>query len=195
MEWLIETEKAIIQKVREGDPQAFEILYAKYHTYVNCLCLRFISDTRISEDLCQDIFVKVWKKIHTFRGASRFKTWLHRIAMNTVYMHFRLQKNRPPLHDTNLPGRDERTVEDRVSVSPSYLTDHRLLCQTMSVLRPSYRAILKLHDIAGYKHEEIAKILRIPSGTSKSHLHRARRQIRDMIEKPQANLMMRERAA
>jgi RNA polymerase sigma-70 factor (ECF subfamily) len=184
MDWSVEFENMTIEKARKGDPQAFDLLYVNYYRYVLCLCLRLTSDAEISEDLCQDVFLQLWKKICTFRGESKFKTWLHRVVTNIVYMHFRQQRRHPHPEENNPTGNDERTLEDRLSSSASYLPDHRLLCQTISALRPQYRTILKLHDIAGYEHNEIAEMLCIPSGTSKSHLHRARRQIREMLETP-----------
>jgi RNA polymerase sigma-70 factor, ECF subfamily len=181
---LFETEKSAIRNAQNGDPNAFQILYESYSQYVYSRCLRLTRDPAIAEDLSQDVFIQVWKKISTFRGQSKFKTWLHRVATNIVFMYLRKNQRQPALDEHNQHARDERKLEERFSSPASDLDDNLLLYQTISVLPPSHRAVLMLHDVDGYKHDEIARILGIPSGTSKSSLHRARYRIRTAFGRP-----------
>jgi RNA polymerase sigma-70 factor (ECF subfamily) len=196
MAWSIETEEAAIQNARAGDQHAFQLLYENYGPYVYRSCLRLIGDPATAEDLRQDVFVQVWKRISTFRGRSKFKTWLHRVVTNMVYMHLRKKQRRPAVESYTPPPGDDRTLEERLPAHPSDLDDRLLLCQTISVLAPKYRAVLILHDVDGYEHEEIARILDIPSGTSKSTLSRARRQIRTVLQRRRRLLLnVRKKAA
>lgn len=183
--WSIDTEKKAIQDARAGDPHAFGMLYENYSEFVYRRCLRLTHDPVIAEDLSQDVFVQVWRKIATFRGSSSLKTWLHRVATNVVFMHLRKNRRRASQVQYDSCALGERSLEESFSSPPSRLDDRMLLSQTVSVLPPGHRAVLMLHDVDGYKHEEIARILGIPSGTSKSNLHRARRQIRTVFERRQ----------
>lgn len=189
------TEKSTIRNAQDGDPKAFQMLYENYSQYVYSRCLRLTRDPAAAEDLSQDVFIQVWKKISTFRGQSKFKTWLHRVATNIVFMYLRKVQRHPALEQYNPPARD-KWIKERFASPPSNPEDRFLLYQTISVLPPGHRAVLMLHDVDGYKHDEIARILGIPSGTSKSSLHRARYRIRSAFDRPPSrSLPVRQEAA
>jgi RNA polymerase sigma-70 factor, ECF subfamily len=184
MNWSGETEKKVIGKARAGDVQAFGMLYDKYSQNVYSRCLRLTQDPEAAEDLRQDVFIQAWKKISGFRGDSQFGTWLHRVTTNAVFMHFRRKKHHPEESQTTRHANDNRlSFEELLSSGPPQLDNRLLLTQALSVLRPGYRAVLMLHDVDGYRHKEIAKILGIPPGTSKSNLYRAHRQIRSRLNR------------
>ncbi len=178
MPWSVEMEKTTIPRARNGDPHAFAVLYRNYSDYVYRRCLRLTGDPLIAEDLSQDVFVQVWRKLSTFHGQSKFKTWLYRVATNMVYTYWRRNRRTSPPEQWTPRAEDKRTLERCADSGSSRLDDHVLLRQAVSVLAPQHRAVLMLHDADGYTHEEIARILGIASGTSKSNLSRARRRIR-----------------
>ena len=183
MKWSGETEKAVIGKARAGDLNAFSMLYATYSQNVYSRCLRLTKDPDTAEDLKQDVFIQAWKKISNFRGDSRFGTWLHRVTTNIVFMHFRKKKRHPEESTITRRVNDQSPIEELLSSGPPQLDNRLLLSQAVSDLRPGYRAVLMLHDVDGYKHDEIAQILGIPPGTSKSNLYRAHRQIRSRLKR------------
>lgn len=183
MKWSGETEKTVIGKARAGDLNAFSMLYDNYSQNVYSRCLRLTKDPDAAEDLRQDVFIQAWKKISNFRGDSRFSTWLHRVTTNTVFMHFRKKKRHPEESPISRRINDQSSIEELLSSGPPQLDNRLLLSQAVSDLRPGYRAVLMLHDVDGYKHDEIAQILGIPPGTSKSNLYRAHRQIRSRLKR------------
>jgi RNA polymerase sigma-70 factor (ECF subfamily) len=170
----------LAQAVAGGDMQAFEELYTRYHRHVYGLCLRMTGNVTEAEDLTQDIFIHVHHKIGGFRGESTMGTWLHRVTINQVLMHFR--KN---------SVRRERTTDDGETPEPRVKTDRfrqetplidRLaLERAISQLSPGYRAVLILHDVEGYEHHEIATICGNSIGTSKSQLHKARNRLHELL--------------
>jgi RNA polymerase sigma-70 factor (ECF subfamily) len=186
MNWSGETEEAVVGKARAGDLSAFGLLYDNYSQNVYSRCLRITKDPNAAEDLRQDVFIQAWKKISDFRGDSRFGTWLHRVTTNILFMYFRKRKRHPEENQFSRRANDQLPLEELLSSGPPQLDNRMLLTQALSALRPCYRAVVMLHDIGGYKHKEIAKILDIPPGTSKSNLYRAHRQIRSgMNRSPQ----------
>jgi RNA polymerase sigma-70 factor (ECF subfamily) len=171
----------LAQRIATGDMQAFEEFYVRYHRRVYGLCLRMTNDTTDSEDLTQEIFIHVHRKIGSFRGESTMTTWLHRVTVNIVLMHFRKKARRP-----------DRTTEDGESPEPVVIgtktpnhvpiLDRIALQRAMAQLSPGYRAVLILHDVEGYEHAEVARICGISSGTSKSQLHKARRRLHALLK-------------
>jgi RNA polymerase sigma-70 factor, ECF subfamily len=173
----LETEKRTVQNARRGDPRAFQTLYEKHSKYVYRRCLRLTRDPHIAEDLTQEVFIQVWKKLAGFRGDSLFKTWLYQITTNIICMHFR-QLQRHSRMEQFCEPEDGLSFEEILPSSSEHPDGKLLLHEVMSVLTPGYRAVLVLHDLKGYKHDEIAVILGVPSGTSKSNLYRARLRLR-----------------
>lgn len=161
--------------------QAFEELYGRYHQRVYSLCLRMTRNVAEAEDLTQEIFIHVYHRIGSFRGESAMKTWLYRVTINKVLMHFRQNS-----------ARRESTTEDGEAPEPRVnytlrpgqtpLLDRLALERAIARLSPGYRAVFVLHDIEGYEHSEIGRICGISTGTSKSQLHKARRKLYELLQ-------------
>jgi RNA polymerase sigma-70 factor, ECF subfamily len=153
----------------------FEELFELHHQRVYGVCLRMTRNAAESEDLSQEVFVQVFRKLDTFRGESTFKTWLHRLTINHVLMHFRKNRRR----------RRERTIEDGVlseQVITSFpILDRIVLDEAIAKLAPGYPAVFILHDVEGLEHSEIASILGCSVGSTKSQLHKARLKLRGLL--------------
>ncbi|MGA8538798.1 MAG: sigma-70 family RNA polymerase sigma factor [Terriglobales bacterium] len=175
----------LIRRARQGDADAFETLFQTHKMRVYSLCLRMTNNVAEAEDLVQDAFLQVFRKLATFRGDSAFSTWLYRIAMNTVLMHFRrMSLSRVSLdechcnHEGDRPVRREYGTRDgRLETSVTRIA----LVRAISELPDGYRAIFLLHEVEGYQHREIAELLGCSVGTSKSQLHKAKLRIRDIL--------------
>ena len=167
-------------RVAGGDMQAFEELYQLYHRRVYNLCLRMTNNTAEAEDLTQEIFIHVYRKIGSFRGESAMMTWLHRVTVNNVLMHFRKKARRLELmtQDGESP---EPAVENHTPLRQTPVLDRLALDRAIAQLPPGYRATFILHDIEGYEHAEIARICGCSTGTSKSQLHKARKKLYELL--------------
>jgi RNA polymerase sigma-70 factor (ECF subfamily) len=168
-----------------GDAAAFERLYQQYNRRVFSICLRMLGNPTEAEDLTQDVFVQLYRKIGSFRGESAFTTWLHRMTVNQVLMHFRKRGVRyeSTTDDGELPVLIQVGTE-RPSHMP--IIDSIALERAISELPPGYRTVFVLHDVEGYEHEEVARMLGCTVGTSKSQLHKARMRIRALLGKKAA---------
>lgn len=171
---------ALAQKAARGDIEAFEELFRLHRRLVYGLCLRMTQDVAEAEDVTQEVFVLLFRKIGGFRGEANFTTWLHRLTVNQVLMRFR--KNRSRREDA-LEDEDLQPHETVRPASPkaSQLIDRVALESALAKLPPGYRAAFVLHDIEGYEHEEVARILGCAVGTSKSQLHKARTKLRKLL--------------
>lgn len=175
------TDHVLTQKAASGDMQSFAELFERHNRRVYSLCLRMTQNQSEAEDLAQEVFVQLFRKIGSFRGESAFTTWLHRLTVNQVLMHFRKKK-----------VRDEKTTEDGETPdqvvtgtdNPSRMpvVDRIALDSAIAQLPPGYRAIFILHDVEGYEHEEIARMRGCSVGTSKSQLHKARMKLRRLLK-------------
>lgn len=163
-----------------GDIEAFEEIYRRYHSRVYSLCLHMIRNVSQAEDLAQEVFVQLFRKIHTFRGESSFATWLHRLAVNQVLMHFRKPavKRERTTDDGALPIRIAGGTENPGKMA---LIDRIALNEALGQLAPGYRMVFILHDVEGYEHEQIGQMLGCAVGTSKSQLHKARMKLRRLL--------------
>ncbi|MDT7604684.1 MAG: hypothetical protein QOF61_2681 [Acidobacteriota bacterium] len=170
----------LAQRVAQGDLQAFEELYGLHHRRVYCLCLRMTCDASEAEDLTQDVFIHLFRKIGSFRGDSTLTTWLHRLTINQVLMHFRRNKKHRmrASADAETPA---ETANSREIAGQMPVLDQIALADALARLPPGYRAVLILHDVEGYEHEEIARQLGCATGTSKSQLHKARMKLRKLL--------------
>ena len=169
-------EMRAIRSAQHGDPAGFQHLYEKYKTYVYSLCLRMTHDPSLSEDLTQDIFLHVWRKISSFKGTAMFRTWLYRVSVNMVLLHFRRHKmNTLSLDNETLASTEIRIAES--TLQPD-MEEHISLRRTLGDLSPRYRRVLMLHDLHGYRHSDISHLLGITSGASRSQLHKARVKLR-----------------
>jgi len=165
-----------------GDATAFERLYENHHRRVFSLCLRMLGDRTQAEDLTQDVFLQLYRKIGSFRGDSAFTTWLHRMTVNQVLMHFR--KRGTKLEHTSEEGDFTNVIETPIqSTRRISMVDRLALEKAISELPTGYRTMFVLHDIEGYQHEEIATLLNVSIGTSKSQLHKARMRLRELLSK------------
>lgn len=165
-----------------GDSAAFEKLYEQHHRRVFSLCLRMLGGATQAEDLTQEVFLQVYKKIGSFRGDSAFTTWLHRLTVNQVLMHFR--KRGVKLEHTSEEGDFTNVIETPLqSTRRISMIDKLALERAIGELPHGYRTVFVLHDVEGYEHEEISNLLDISIGTSKSQLHKARMRLRQLLNK------------
>lgn len=169
------------QKAAAGDLEAFEKIYWKYHQRVFGICFRMTKDASEAEDLTQQVFIQLFKKIGSFKGNSALATWLHRMTVNLVLMQFR--KNRSVKEQVT----DDGELPELVNLSGKSVHGHQvvsglLIKEAIGNLPDGYRKILILHDVQGYEHEEIATMLNCSAGTSKSQLFKARRKLRKQLE-------------
>jgi RNA polymerase sigma-70 factor (ECF subfamily) len=164
-----------------GDLKAFEDIYRTYQRRVYSRCLRMTRNVSEAEDLTQDVFVQLFRKLQTFRGESSFSTWLHRMTVNAVLMHFRRPVVR--VEQTTYDGDDQHELSGRLTASTSSVVDRISLDEALAKLAPGYRAVFILHDVEGYEHSQIGEILGCSVGTSKSQLHKARLRLRTLLRK------------
>jgi RNA polymerase sigma-70 factor (ECF subfamily) len=178
-------EAEAIEKAKQGDAQAFQSLYDRHKRRVYSLCLRMTANTAEAEDLTQEAFLQLYRKIATFRGESAFSTWLHRLSVNVVLMHLR-RKSLPvvSLEESVQPGEDDTPKKDfgAEDVALAGSIDRLQLQKAVESLPPGYRTIFVLHDVEGYEHNEIAGIVGCSIGNSKSQLHKARMKLRDLLK-------------
>ena len=172
----------LVRAAAAGDAAAFEQLYQQHHRRVYSLCLRMLGSTTQAEDLTQEVFLQVFRKLGSFRGDSQFTTWLHRLTVNQVLMHFR--KRGVKLEHTSEEGDFTNVVDTPLqSTRRISMVDRLALEKAIAELPPGYRTVFALHDIEGYEHEEIADMLGVSVGTSKSQLHKARMRLRELLMK------------
>lgn len=166
----------------ETQPHALEDLYNQHYRRVFSLCLRMTSNVADAEDLAHDVFIQLHRKLSSFRGESAFTTWLHRITVNQVLMHFRKKSYRSEsvTEDGEMPDITQPSTE-RPSAMP--IIDRISLLNAVEQLPRGYRTVFIMHDLQGHEHEEIGQILGISAGTSKSQLHKARMRMRQLLSK------------
>ena len=170
------------QLAAKGDIEAFEQIYRRYHQRVYSICLKMLRNASQAEDLTQEVFVQLFRKIHTFRGDSSFTTWLHQLTVNHVLMYFRkpVVRSEQTTADGETPLQITRGTEHPGRMA---LIDRIALEEAISQLAPGYRIVFILHDIEGYEHEQICQMLGCAIGTSKSQLHKARMRLRSLLTK------------
>ncbi len=174
----------VLARAQAGDHHAFAQIYSLHKRRIYSLCLRMVGNVAEAEDLTQEAFLQLHRKIATFRGDSAFSTWLHRLAINVVLMHLRkkglslisLDEAMEPTPEEG-PGRSFGAPD--LSLAGSI--DRLALERAISDLPAGYRLIFVLHDIEGYEHNEIASMLDCSIGNSKSQLHKARLKLRDAM--------------
>jgi RNA polymerase sigma-70 factor, ECF subfamily len=166
----------------EGSLPAFEIIYQRHHRRVYSLCLRMTNSQTEAEDLTQEVFIQLFRKSGSFRGDSAFSTWLHRMTVNQVLMHFRRRsvKNEKVSDDGDIP---EQTVHGTANPDRMPVVDRIAIKKAIAQLPNGYKNVFVLHDIEGYEHEEVARMMKISVGTSKSQLHKARLKLRGLLIK------------
>jgi RNA polymerase sigma-70 factor, ECF subfamily len=180
------TEAEAIRRAQAGDSTAFEFLYQLHSRRVYALCLRMVGNPADAEDLMQEAFLQLFRKIGTFRGESAFSTWLHRMTVNVVLMRLRkkslptdsLEETLEPDAESSGPKRDVGAPDLRLSGA----VDRVNLERSIEKLPPGYRTVFVLHDVQGYEHNEIAGIMGCSVGNSKSQLHKARTRLRELLQ-------------
>ncbi len=177
------SEAEAIAAAKHGDAAAFEFLYNTHCKHVYGVCLRMLKNQADAEDLTQQAFLQAFRRIASFRGDAAFGTWLHRVTVNLVLMHMR--KNRrealnTSLDDETAPGRGIHELSSRENFS-SRAIDRLDLRNALHQLAPGYKQALLLHDVIGYQHNEIAALLGHSPGSSKSQLHKARKQMLHLL--------------
>ncbi len=168
----------LVRRAQAGDAHAFEELYRRSAGRVYALCLRLTGDAVRAEELTQDVFVRCWERLRSFRGDSAFASWLHRLAVNVVLMAARSERRR---ERRVTPAGDPAELE-----GSGHVTDPGTRLDLEAAIRrlpPGAREVFVLHDVEGYGHAEIADVAGIATGTSKAQLHRARRLLREMLQR------------
>ena len=183
------SEAGAIRRAQEGDAEAFERLYGLHSGRVYALCLRMMKgNASEAEDLTQEAFLQLFRKIGTFRAESAFSTWLHRLTFNIVLMRLRKKTvaEMISLEETNGPEEETGWVRKEIGAADLRLVglvDRVNLQRAVDQLPTGYRSIFLLHDVNGYEHNEIARILGCSIGNSKSQLHKARASLRRLLRK------------
>ncbi len=180
------SEADAIRLAQEGNAEAFERIYQLHCRRVYSLCLRMMGNTAEAEDLAQEAFLQLFRKIHTFRGESAFSTWLHRLTVNVVLMRLRrktaveasLEQMTEPDEETGGPPREIGAEDLGLAGSVDRVNLERAVAQ----LPPGYKQVFALHDIQGYEHNEIAELMGCSIGNSKSQLHKARTRLRELLQ-------------
>ncbi|MGI8642228.1 MAG: RNA polymerase sigma factor [Pyrinomonadaceae bacterium] len=166
----------------KGNMAAFEEIYNRHHRRVYSICLRMLQNATEAEDLTQDVFIQLHRKIGSFRGDSAFTTWLHRLTVNQVLMHFR--KRNVKFEKTTEEGETPvQIVSGTQNPRKMPVVDKIAIENAIEKLPNGYRNVFVLHDVEGYEHEEVARILGCSVGTSKSQLHKARLKLRKLLQK------------
>jgi RNA polymerase sigma-70 factor (ECF subfamily) len=190
------TETQLIARAQQGEEEAFAALFEAHKRRVYSLCLRMLGNPTEAEDLTQEAFLQLFRKIATFRGESAFSTWLHRLSVNVVLMHLR----KKGLNQISL---DETENSQGEPIKRDYGDDDRRLVgsidriglnRAIAELPPGYRTVFILHDVEGYEHNEIAEIMNCSIGNSKSQLHKARLKLREWFQQHQRRQGMRSPA-
>src|ERR1700683_1839190 len=179
-----ESEHSLVQRAQSGDEQAFATLFQSHKKRVYSVCLLMTKDIAEAEDLTQEAFLQVFRSVGSFRGDSAFSTWLYRVAVNTVLMKLRRRKS-PPIVSLDEPvspespslRRDVGKADPRLAGTIDRIT----LRRAMDELPQGCREIFTLHEVEGYQHHEIAKMLDCSVGNSKSQLHKAKMKMRDLL--------------
>jgi RNA polymerase sigma-70 factor (ECF subfamily) len=174
----------LVVRAQAGDPQAFTEIYRLHKKRVLSICVRMVRDLSLAEDLSQDAFVQLHRKLGSFRGDSAFATWLHRITVNTVLMQ--LRKRVLPVVSldemmTDMPEQRAGREFGTRDLAQAGVVDRLALKRAVDALAPGYRCVYILHDVEGFAHWEIAEMQKCSIGNSKSQLYKARRALRSSL--------------
>jgi len=178
------SDRSLVQRAQSGDEEAFAALFELHKKRVYSVCLMMTKDVAEAEDLTQEAFLQVFRTIGTFRGEAAFSTWLYRIAVNTVLMHLRRRKSTNTFSLSEPVSPDSPSLSHEIGVKDPCLAntvDRIALLRAIEDLPEGCRTIFALHEIQGYQHHEIAKLLNCSIGNSKSQLHKAKLKMRSFL--------------
>jgi RNA polymerase sigma-70 factor (ECF subfamily) len=167
----------LVRRAQGGDVSAFEALYRDNVSRVYALCCRLAGESQLAEELAQDVFVRAWQRLSTFRGESAFSSWLYPLTVNVALSERRSRRRRT----AHIVATDDPAPFEKASERPAVPEAGLDLERALATLPPGARAVFVLHDVEGYKHEEIAELTGVATGTSKAQLHRARRLLREAL--------------
>lgn len=180
-------ENDVVARAKGGDHEAFTELYTLHKRRVFSICMRMVRDFSLAEDLTQETFLQLHRKLTSFRGESAFTTWLHRLAVNTTLMHLRKRG----LSLISLDYLIAEVPEERagrgfgtLDLRQAGAIDRLAIERAVATLAPGYRTVFNLHDVQGFEHGEIASMLHCTRGNTKSQLHKARRILRRALKPP-----------
>ena len=185
-------ERELIARAQRGELDAFEPLYREHVGRVFAICLRMSGDATRAQELVQDVFVRAWEQLATFRGEAAFSSWLHRLAVNVVLMAARAERRRLPRafermregSEAASPGDDvDVDPADRVATRRDAVEERMDLERAVAALPRGARTAFVLHDMEGYQHAEIARMMGIAEGTVRAHLFRARRLLMESLDR------------
>lgn len=168
----------LVKRAQGGESRAFEVLYRRLVGRIYALCLRMARDAQRAEELTQDVFVRAWERIGSFRGESQFTTWLHRLAVNVVLQDGRSKGRRE--------AREELTADPEEylgRVKEEFPGTRMDLERAIASLPKGARTVLVLRDVYGYKYDEIAAMQEVALGTVKAQIHRARKMVRERLDR------------
>ncbi|HEY2374622.1 MAG TPA: sigma-70 family RNA polymerase sigma factor [Gemmatimonadaceae bacterium] len=182
-----DAERDLVAKAQRGDVAAFEALYRANAPRVYALALRLTSDANNARELTQDVFVQAWQRLTAFRGDAAFSSWLHRITVNTTFMRSRGERRRAAHirleSDTDETELGATSEAGRGSVPAIDIAQAVDLERAIAALPAGARRVFVLHDVIGYRHEEIARLTGLAEGTLRAQLHRARRLLMEALER------------
>ena len=174
-------DEALARLAANGNAAAFDEIYSRHRSFVYSVALRMTSNAADAEDLTQESFVSVFRRVGSFRGEASFTTWLYRLVINQVKMHFRYRSSRPEMQTSDGEIPEPWLAMARRTDPGKQLMDGIAIEKAMRMLPPGYRKAFILHDIEGYKHGEAAQLSGHTAGTSKSQLHKARASLRAVL--------------
>jgi RNA polymerase sigma-70 factor (ECF subfamily) len=177
-----QSERDLIARAQRGEETAFATLFEMHQRRVYAVCLRMTRNPAEAEDLTQEAFLQVFRTIRTFRGDSALGTWLHRLVVNLVLMHLRKKRaRRETAPEQSQDAQRPRVELGRIDATLAASLDRILLHRAIASLPSGYRTVFLRHDVEGYEHQEIARMMKWSVGNSKSQLHKARQRLRDYL--------------
>jgi len=176
-------EMYMICRAREGDAGAYEHLYREYAATVRSWCWHMTRNTADADDLAQEVFMRLFLSLPTFKCKSKLRTWLYRVAVNCALMQLRQRKRRIPSLSAILPREADRdNAEPRLDpIVPPSARERVIMMQAVNALTPAKRSVFIMHDMSGFTHKEIAQHLRLSLEGSKCRLRRARIELRSVL--------------
>ena len=176
-------DEALARLAANGNAAAFDEIYSRHRSFVYSIALRMTGNPADAEDLTQESFVSVLRRVGSFRAEASFTTWLYRLVTNQVKMHFRYRRSRPEMQTSQAETPETWQPASRRNDPREQLIDRLAIEEAMLRLAPGYRAAFIRHDVEGYKHDEAARLSGHTVGTSKSQLHKARAGLKNMLSK------------